>query len=150
MPRYANSARRACSADRPQFMRVRLTNNKLPESLRVTETSSIAICCRERVQKSARRQAELVSVTPESACCAATYLATMSTLQIPASRVAERVTAPSTPVPLGAAAVAPPIMGLFGDRFVGTHHDTGIAIGVLATIPLAVILNPLLARTRAQ
>lgn len=49
----------------------------------------------------------------------------------------------------GASAVAPPIMGLFGDRFGVPITMAGIAIGVLATIPLAVILNPLLARTRA-
>jgi MFS transporter, FSR family, fosmidomycin resistance protein len=46
----------------------------------------------------------------------------------------------------GASAVAPPIMGLFGDRFGVPATMAGIAIGVLATIPLALILNPRLAR----
>ena len=49
----------------------------------------------------------------------------------------------------GASAVAPPIMGLFGDRFGIPTTMAVIAIGVLATIPLAVILNPLLVRARA-
>jgi MFS transporter, FSR family, fosmidomycin resistance protein len=48
----------------------------------------------------------------------------------------------------GASAVAPPIMGLFGDRFGVPSTMAGIAIGVLATIPLAVILNPRLARVQ--
>ena len=48
----------------------------------------------------------------------------------------------------GASAVAPPIMGLFGDRFGVPNTMAGIAVGVLATIPLTVILNPIL--TRAQ
>jgi MFS family permease len=46
----------------------------------------------------------------------------------------------------GASAVAPPIIGLFGDRFGVPATMAGVAIGVLATIPLAVILNPRLAR----
>jgi MFS transporter, FSR family, fosmidomycin resistance protein len=50
----------------------------------------------------------------------------------------------------GASAVAPPIMGLFGDRFGVPSTMAGIAIGVLATIPLAVILNPILARAEAR
>jgi MFS transporter, FSR family, fosmidomycin resistance protein len=45
----------------------------------------------------------------------------------------------------GASAVAPPLMGLFGDRFGVSTTMAGIAIGVLATIPIAVILNPILA-----
>jgi len=49
----------------------------------------------------------------------------------------------------GASAVAPPIMGLFGDRFGVPSTLAGIAIGVLATIPLAISLNPKLARTQA-
>jgi MFS transporter, FSR family, fosmidomycin resistance protein len=49
----------------------------------------------------------------------------------------------------GASAVAPPIMGLFGDRFGVPTTMAVIAIGVLATIPLAVILNTLLVRARA-
>jgi MFS family permease len=49
----------------------------------------------------------------------------------------------------GASAVAPPIMGLFGDRFGVPTTMAGIAIGVLGAIPLAVILNPLLVRARA-
>jgi MFS transporter, FSR family, fosmidomycin resistance protein len=49
----------------------------------------------------------------------------------------------------GASAIAPPIMGLFGDRFGVPSTMAGIAIGVLATIPLAIILNPKLARTQA-
>jgi MFS transporter, FSR family, fosmidomycin resistance protein len=49
----------------------------------------------------------------------------------------------------GASAVAPPIMGLFGDRFGVPTTMAVLAIGVLATIPLAVILNPLLVRARA-
>jgi MFS transporter, FSR family, fosmidomycin resistance protein len=50
----------------------------------------------------------------------------------------------------GASAVAPPIMGLFGDRFGVPSTMAGIAIGVLATIPLAVILNPILARAEPR
>jgi len=50
----------------------------------------------------------------------------------------------------GASAVAPPIVGLFGDRFGVPSTMAGIAIGVLATIPLAIILNPMLARARAR
>src|SRR5262245_53508065 len=50
----------------------------------------------------------------------------------------------------GASAVAPPIMGLFGDRFGVPSTMGGIAIGVLATIPLAVVLNPILARAEAR
>ena len=50
----------------------------------------------------------------------------------------------------GASAVAPPIMGLFGDRFGVPSTMAGIAIGVLATIPLAIILNPMLARAQAR
>jgi MFS family permease len=46
----------------------------------------------------------------------------------------------------GASAVAPPIMGLFGDRFGVPTTMACIAIGVLAAIPLAVILNPMLAQ----
>jgi MFS transporter, FSR family, fosmidomycin resistance protein len=49
----------------------------------------------------------------------------------------------------GASAVAPPIMGLFGDHFGVPTTMAVIAIGVLAAIPLAVILNPLLLRARA-
>jgi hypothetical protein len=41
-------------------------------------------------------------------------------------------------------------MGLFGDRFGVPHTMAGIAIGVLATIPLAIILNPLLGRPRLR
>jgi len=50
----------------------------------------------------------------------------------------------------GASAVAPPIMGLFGDRLGMPTTLAGIAIGVLATIPLAVILNPLLVRAQER
>jgi MFS transporter, FSR family, fosmidomycin resistance protein len=50
----------------------------------------------------------------------------------------------------GASALAPPIMGLFGDRFGVPSTLAGIAIGVLATIPLAVILNPMLVRAKAR
>jgi MFS transporter, FSR family, fosmidomycin resistance protein len=50
----------------------------------------------------------------------------------------------------GASAVAPPIMGLFGDRIGVPSTLAGIAIGVLATIPLAVILNPMLTRAHAR
>src|SRR5262249_55877263 len=50
----------------------------------------------------------------------------------------------------GASAVAPAIMGLFGDRFGVPNTMAGIAIGVLATIPLAVILNPILARAQSR
>ena len=46
----------------------------------------------------------------------------------------------------GASAVAPPIMGLFGDRFGVPSTMAGIALGVLLTIPLAIFLNPILAR----
>jgi MFS transporter, FSR family, fosmidomycin resistance protein len=49
----------------------------------------------------------------------------------------------------GASALAPPIMGLFGDRFGVPHTMAGIAFGVLATIPLAIILNPLLGRPKS-
>jgi len=48
----------------------------------------------------------------------------------------------------GASAVAPPLMGLFGDRFGVPHTMAGIAFGVLATIPLAIILNPILGRPK--
>ena len=48
----------------------------------------------------------------------------------------------------GASAVAPPIMGLFGDQVGMPTMLAAIAIGVLATIPLAVILNPLLVRAQ--
>ena len=47
----------------------------------------------------------------------------------------------------GASAVAPPLMGLFGDRFGVSTTMAGIAIGVLATVPIAVILNPILAQS---
>ena len=47
----------------------------------------------------------------------------------------------------GASAVAPPLMGLFGDRFGVFTTMAGIAIGVLATVPIAVILNPILAQS---
>jgi predicted MFS family arabinose efflux permease len=50
----------------------------------------------------------------------------------------------------GASAVAPPIMGLFGDRFGVPSTMAGIALGVLLTIPLAIILNPILARAQAK
>jgi FSR family fosmidomycin resistance protein-like MFS transporter len=50
----------------------------------------------------------------------------------------------------GASALAPPVMGLFGDRFGVPSTLAGIAIGVLATIPLAVILNPMLVRAKAR
>jgi FSR family fosmidomycin resistance protein-like MFS transporter len=50
----------------------------------------------------------------------------------------------------GASAVAPPLMGLFGDRFGVPPTMAGIAVGVLLTIPLAIILNPLLSRARAS
>jgi len=50
----------------------------------------------------------------------------------------------------GASAIAPPIMGLFGDRLGVPSTMAGIAIGVLATIPLAVILNPILARAEPE
>jgi FSR family fosmidomycin resistance protein-like MFS transporter len=46
----------------------------------------------------------------------------------------------------GAAALAPPVMGAFGDRFGVPNTMVAIAISVLATIPLAAALNPLLAR----
>jgi FSR family fosmidomycin resistance protein-like MFS transporter len=50
----------------------------------------------------------------------------------------------------GASALAPPIMGLFGDRFGVPNTMATIAIGVLATIPLAVVLNPILARSQRR
>jgi MFS transporter, FSR family, fosmidomycin resistance protein len=50
----------------------------------------------------------------------------------------------------GASAVAPPIMGLFGDRFGVPSTMAGIALGVLLTIPLAILLNPMLARAQAN
>jgi MFS transporter, FSR family, fosmidomycin resistance protein len=50
----------------------------------------------------------------------------------------------------GASAVAPPLMGLFGDRFGVLPTMAGIAVGVLTTIPLAIILNPLLSRAQAR
>jgi MFS transporter, FSR family, fosmidomycin resistance protein len=50
----------------------------------------------------------------------------------------------------GASAVAPPIMGVFGDRVGVPTTLAGIAIGVLATIPLAIILNPMLVRADAR
>jgi MFS family permease len=50
----------------------------------------------------------------------------------------------------GASAVAPPIMGLFVDSFGVPSTMAGIALGVLATIPLAVILNPILARAEVR
>jgi MFS family permease len=46
----------------------------------------------------------------------------------------------------GASAIAPPIMGAFGDRFGVPHTMAAIAICVLAAIPLSVVLNPILAR----
>lgn len=50
----------------------------------------------------------------------------------------------------GASAVAPPIMGLFGDRFGVSSTMAGIALGVLLTIPLAIFLNPILARAQVR
>jgi MFS transporter, FSR family, fosmidomycin resistance protein len=50
----------------------------------------------------------------------------------------------------GTSAVAPPIMGLFGDRFGVPSTMVGIALGVLLTIPLAIFLNPILARAQAR
>jgi MFS family permease len=50
----------------------------------------------------------------------------------------------------GASAIAPPIMGVFGDRFGVPSTMTGIALGVLLTIPLAMFLNPILARAQAK
>jgi MFS transporter, FSR family, fosmidomycin resistance protein len=50
----------------------------------------------------------------------------------------------------GASALAPPIMGLFSDRTGVPTTLAGIAIGTLATIPLAVILNPMLVRAKAR
>jgi MFS transporter, FSR family, fosmidomycin resistance protein len=50
----------------------------------------------------------------------------------------------------GASALAPPIMGLFSDRTGVPTTLAGIAIGALATIPLAVILNPMLVRAKAR
>jgi MFS family permease len=50
----------------------------------------------------------------------------------------------------GASAIAPPIMGLVVDSFGVPSTMAGIALGVLATIPLAVILNPILARTEVR
>jgi MFS family permease len=50
----------------------------------------------------------------------------------------------------GASAVAPPIMGLVIDSFGVPGTMAGIALGVLATIPLAVILNPILARAEVR
>lgn len=50
----------------------------------------------------------------------------------------------------GASAVAPPIMGLFGDRVGVPTTLAGIAVGVLATIPLAVLLNPMLVRAQTK
>ena len=41
-------------------------------------------------------------------------------------------------------------MGLFGDRFGVPTTLAGIGIAVLATIPLAVILNPMLMRAQAR
>jgi MFS transporter, FSR family, fosmidomycin resistance protein len=50
----------------------------------------------------------------------------------------------------GASALAPSIMGLFGDRFGVPNTMATIAIGVLATIPLAVVLNPILTRSQRR
>lgn len=50
----------------------------------------------------------------------------------------------------GASAVAPPIMGLFGDRFGVPWTMGGIALGVLLTIPLTILLNPILTRAQAS
>src|SRR5262245_14043581 len=50
----------------------------------------------------------------------------------------------------GASAVAPPIMGLFSDRFGIAATLAGIAVGVVATIPLALILNPILVRAQVR
>jgi predicted MFS family arabinose efflux permease len=50
----------------------------------------------------------------------------------------------------GASAVAPPILGLFGDRFGVPATLAGIAVGVVATVPLAVILNPMLLRAQVK
>jgi hypothetical protein len=41
-------------------------------------------------------------------------------------------------------------MGLFGDRFGVPSTMAGIALGVLLTIPLAIFLNPILARVQAR
>jgi len=46
----------------------------------------------------------------------------------------------------GAAALVPPLVGAFSDRFGVPNTMAAIAIGVLATIPLAIVLNPLLTR----
>jgi MFS family permease len=50
----------------------------------------------------------------------------------------------------GASAVAPPILGLFSDRFGVPATLAGIAVGVVATVPLAIILNPMLARAQVK
>ncbi len=47
---------------------------------------------------------------------------------------------------IAASASAPPILGLFADRFGVPTTMTTVAVLVLATLPLAVVLNPLLPR----
>jgi MFS family permease len=49
---------------------------------------------------------------------------------------------------IGASAAAPPLFGLFSDAFGVPDAMTAIAIGVLATIPLTLLLNPLLPRSQ--
>jgi MFS family permease len=46
----------------------------------------------------------------------------------------------------GASALAPPVMGAFGDRYGVPPAMAAIAVSVLATIPLAIVLNPMLPR----
>jgi MFS family permease len=46
----------------------------------------------------------------------------------------------------GAAALAPPVMGAFTDRAGVPNTMVAIALGTLLTIPIAVVLNPLLTR----
>jgi hypothetical protein len=50
----------------------------------------------------------------------------------------------------GASALAPPIMGLFGDCFGVPITMASIAFDVLATIPVAVALNPMLPWSRGR
>jgi MFS transporter, FSR family, fosmidomycin resistance protein len=47
---------------------------------------------------------------------------------------------------IAASASAPPVLGLFADRLGVPTTMTAIAVAVLATLPLAVVLNPLLPR----
>src|SRR5262245_666991 len=49
---------------------------------------------------------------------------------------------------IAASAAAPPLLGLFADRIGVANTLTAIAAGVLLTLPLAVLLNPMLPRHR--